>query len=220
MSIQPDKRIPAIIAALKRNNMSYRSLAKLMGRDHTVITNWLNGKNAPHDRRVFDDILATVENYSKSTEGAANNVDVRRVGIRQVAVYLNLLGGEGSPDAGDTKMINLMDWGTARERYGCKVLGLEMVPMLEPNNVAIIEKDRDWSPRDVVHAIVRGKHYLRMVRRRGTSLSLEALDGDYPSIECSESDIQGVVVTRQYDTPDGRHVTEDWPNGMHIRPSL
>lgn len=220
MAVTPDRRIPVIQAALSRYNLSYRALAKLIGRDHTVVTSWMNGKNAPHDKRVFDDILRTVENYGNSIGDSADNVDIRRVGVRRITVYLTLLGGEASPSSGETTMINLMDWGTDRERYGLKVFGFEMAPLLEPNNVAIIEKDRDWNPRDVVHAVVNGKDFLRAVRKRGSALVLTALDTDFPDLDCSESDIKGVVMGRISTDPDGKRTTEEWEHGMRVKPTL
>jgi len=212
MAAPIDPRAKLIQTLLDRHRLSYRWLGERMGKPHVTIASWIRGDNAPRDRNVFNTMLEHLAVFGKSQEGSSD-IAVVRAGVRQIPVYPDLEAGLMASSEADVTMMNVMDWNNGNERWGRKIRGFSMFPVLEPGDVVVFE-GRPWEPNHVVHAFDDGKDTVKVARGYGLKYDLWPVNPEFPVIPGTHMNIKGVAVERIRKGINDETTRTEYPNGM------
>jgi repressor LexA len=114
--------------------------------------------------------------------------------MRRIPVLGDLAAG--SPDAayGNEEWVDIEDWDSPRDRWGRRIRGESMYPLIKPRDICIFE-DRSADPGDIIHAYCRGADTVKLYRRRDGKPWLEALNPEHDSIDGTDWNIRGPLMS-------------------------
>jgi len=210
-----DPRAELIQSLLDRYNLSYRWLAERIKKNNVSVGEWLQGIARPRKPEVWGEMLVVLRDYERDSRKDPN-VKVRRSGLRSVPVYPGLSAGTMMSNVADVEWLDLKDWGTDRERWGRRVEGYSMYPLVEPGDVLIFE-DRPFEPGHVVQAFDNGGDCVKVVKGYGSKAVLAPVNPEFPEIPSKDANIKGVVVMRIVKGPNDEVTTTEYPHGMRYR---
>lgn len=214
----PDPRSKLIEAGLRRNGLTLRWLAGRIGRAHNNIGPWLTGERKPQNQKVWGQMLEAIRDYEESMR-SAGALEVRRVGVREIPHYSGIQAGMPGSNNGDVFPLEVMDWGTDRQRWARTVIGRSMENPddpdsdLQPGDIVIFE-DREWEPGDIVHAFDAGEDTVKIARGRGQHVRLVPANPDFPVLDGKRFSIKGVAVERRRKGARDKVTIEQYPHGM------
>lgn len=209
---QADPRAKVVESALTRHGLSLRWMAEKIGTSHQNVGAWLSGDSRPRNPSVFNRMLEALNEYEQSMR-RPGDIEVRRVGVRQIPIYSGISAGMPGSVTSDVDFADVMDWGTTYERWGRVVMGFSMSPELEPGDTVIIE-DRPWQPGHVVQAFDGGEDCLKVARGHGANVRLVPANEEYPVLDGRRWNIKGVVVERWEHMGGGVIRKTHYPHGM------
>lgn len=199
---------------MDRHGLSLRWMAERMDTTHHTIGAWLAGDSRPRDRNAFNRMLEIITEFERTIrESNPGTIAVKRVGIRQIPIYSSISAGMPTGTTSDVELMDVMDWGTDRERWGRVIDGFSMSPLLEPGDVVIFES-RQWEPGHVVHAYDDGEDCVKVARGHGPSVRLVPINPEYPVIDGKKFNIKGVAVERIRKGPADERTRTEYPHGM------
>jgi SOS-response transcriptional repressor LexA len=209
---QIDPRARLIESALVRHGLSYRWLADRLEVTHNTISSWLAGNSKPRNQHVWRQMLELISEYERGLR-TGPEVNVKRVGVREIPIYGGISAGMLNNTVSDVEMMPVMDWASDRERWGRKIDGHSMSPLLEPGDIVIFE-DRPFEPGHVVHAFDNGEDTVKVVKGFGESIKLCPVNPDYPIIDAKRMSVKGVAVEKIRNGPYDEKIRHEYPHGM------
>jgi SOS-response transcriptional repressor LexA len=213
---QADPRARIIESSLRRLGLSYNWLAKKLGTSHVNIGNWLVNEVRPRDTEVWRQMIEVIQAYEAS-RGGATDLTLKRQGLRFIPLYPGL--SAGTPEGVDSHvdMIEVMDWGTSRERWARVIDGYSMEPELVPGDIAIFE-DRPWEQYHVVHVEGENGDCVKIVKGYGDGVKLVPANPEYAPVDAGGMTVKGVLVGFIRQMANGKTVTTDFKFGMRVVP--
>lgn len=209
-------RARAIEAMLSKQGRSIKWLAEQIGESRQKVHAWLRGDYAPRDPAVWDRMRAALQAGSAGRPDKTSAVDAYRAGTRWVPVYAGLSAGPPDSHHGDVEWIELMDWGTHFERWGRKIDGFSMEPLLRAGDVVVFE-DRRPEHSHVVHAYKSGDDTCKVLWGRGPSAELRPVNPDYDALAIEGWNVKGVAIMVVRRGPDDERITIEYPYGLRHR---
>ena len=210
-----DPRIAIINAQMERLGVSARWIGAKLGISNVSVSKWLAGEKKPRDANAFASILELLREYEQS-RNISGDIQIKRVGVREVVVYPSITAGAMSSVQSDTFSVFVMDWGNDHQRWGRTIDGYSMSPELEPGDIVLFE-DREAEPYHVVHAYDNGQDTVKVYRKRHGKVELVPINPDYDVIDGTEANIKGVAVVRIRRGPNQEESVTTYPHGMRCR---
>jgi SOS-response transcriptional repressor LexA len=140
-------------------------------------------------------------------------VATHRTGTRFVPVYAGLSAGVPGDHHGDVEWVELMDWGTDFERWGRRIEGFSMEPLIHPGDIIVFE-NRRAEHSHVVHAYKDGEDGCKVIWGHGPSASLRPVNPDYEPLPIEGWSVKGVAVLLIRRGPDGERISIEYPYGL------
>jgi SOS-response transcriptional repressor LexA len=125
-------------------------------------------------------------------EGKSRTLDaIRR--MRRIAVLGDLAAGDPDGAYGNEEWIEVEDWETPRERWGRRIRGESMLPILKPRDICIFE-DRSAEAGDIIHAYDQGVDTIKVYRRRQGQPWLEPANPEFDPIDATKWNVRGPLM--------------------------
>lgn len=217
MAKPTDPRAAIVNAMLQRFGLSARWLSQRLEKNHVSVTSWLNGENSPRDPQIWHNMIEVLRDYEQSSR-KTGNIKVRRAGIRSIPIYPGISAGTMNSTHSDVDYMDVMDWGSDRDRWGRVIDGYSMHPLLEPGDLVVFE-DRPWEPNQVVHAFSGGEDTVKVIRKKGPTIELAPINDGFPVLPGQGVSIKGVAVVRIRTGAQGERTTTEYPFGIRHIPN-
>lgn len=205
-----------IEALLERNRRSIRWLASEIGESPQKVHAWLRGDYAPRDASVWDRMVAAFKGPTASGVEPMPQVQAFRGGTRWIPVYAGLSAGVPGQHHGDVDYIEILDWGSSFERWGRRIEGFSMEPLIHPGDVIIFE-NRRAEHSHVVHAVKDGEDTCKVLWGQGVTAELRPVNPDYAAMGIEGWTLQGIAVSLMRRGAEGERILIEYPYGLRHR---
>lgn len=217
MSHQTDQNLRVLRSLIDRTGLTLRRAAKLAGIDNTVLTDWYNGKTKPKSDKSLanlDHALKVLSDQPNARTIKHSEEELKRVGIRLVKIVDQNKVNVRLHD-GESKMIEVMDWGGDSERLGFVIPDDAMDPDLRPHQTIIADDGIRADPN--LACLIETSDGERMVRWAygvGVDRVYKANDPQFPTYTASKSTVLGVVVEVVTPLPGEEEIRHSYRRGM------
>ena len=212
LSVMADPRIAQINSLLHQTGKSQRWLATAVSSTVQTVSNVLNGTTkSPRDANIVDRMLSALEELPPSR----HKVIAGKQMLRPVPVFSHIMAGppEGFSinEADEYEMIP--EWGFEFERWGRKISGDSMHPVLQAGDIAIFE-NRRHDNGSVVQAFKDGEDCVKAFRIVGGVAQLHSFNPDGPTLDADGYEAKGVCVMRIRYKKFGIREIAEFPGGL------
>jgi SOS-response transcriptional repressor LexA len=203
--------------ALTRYGVTPSKAATLAQMDRSKVYDWWNGNSRPQQISEVERVISAVTTYA-ADPSSKKAVRISRGGVRMIPVLPGLNAGVPTQSHADLDEIEVLDWGTDRERWGRVIDGDSMYPLLVEGDLVVFE-DRPAEPNHVVHAVQDDENdTVKVYRRSGGTASLVPTNDSYePTPMNGTWIVKGVAVQVIRKLPRDEKMTMDYPHGMRFR---